>query len=30
LLDALDREGWELRDDLTVLAIGENEGGAHE
>jgi sigma-B regulation protein RsbU (phosphoserine phosphatase) len=22
LLDALDREGWELRDDLTVLAIG--------
>jgi len=29
LLDALDREGWELRDDLTVLAIGEN-GGPHQ
>lgn len=30
LLDALDREGWELRDDLTVLAIGENGDGANE
>ena len=26
LLDDLDREGWELRDDLTVLAIGEVGG----
>ena len=30
LLDALDREGWELRDDLTVLAIGDDGGHGHE
>ncbi|MHA1600782.1 MAG: PP2C family protein-serine/threonine phosphatase, partial [Alphaproteobacteria bacterium] len=30
LLSALDNEGWELRDDLTVLAIGDDRGRAHD
>jgi hypothetical protein len=30
LLDALDQEGWESRDDLTVLAIGDERGRGDE
>lgn len=30
LLDALDHEGWELSDDLTVLAIGDDRGRADD
>ena len=30
LLSTLDREGWELRDDLTVLAIDDDRGRSHD
>lgn len=30
LLGALDHEGWELRDDLTVLAIDDDRGRSHD